>query len=38
MIVWVSAVPNRTVVDVDCRFDKQCGSYLQSESELDHVS
>ena len=39
MIVWVNVVLNRTVVvDSDLRFDNLCGSHLQSESELYHVS
>ena len=39
LIVRVSVVLNRAVVvDSDCRFDKLCGSHLQSQSELYHVS
>ena len=37
-IVRVNVVLNRTVVDSDGRFDNLCGSYLQSQSELYHVS
>ena len=38
-IVRVNAVVNRTVVvDSDWRFDNLCGSHLQSQSELYHVS
>ena len=33
MTVRVSIVLNRTLVDTDCRFDKMCGSYFQSQSE-----
>ena len=37
--VRVNVVLNRTVVvDSDWRFDKLCGSHLQSQSELCHVS
>ena len=39
--VWVrvNVVLNRTVVvDSDCRFNNLCGSHLQSQSELYHVS
>ena len=36
---WAYPVLNRTVcVDSDWRFDNLCGSYLQSQSELYHVS
>ena len=39
MIVWVNVVLNRTVVvDSDCCFNNLCGSHLQSQSELYHVS
>ena len=39
LIVRVNVVLNRTVVvDSDWRFDKLCGSHLQSPSELYHVS
>ena len=39
MIVRVNVVLNRTVVvDSDWRFDNLCGSHLQSQSELYHVS
>ena len=39
MIVRVNEVLNRIVViDSDGRFDNLCGSYLQSQSELYHVS
>ena len=38
IIVRVSEVPNRTVVDSDCRFDNFCGSHLHSPSELCLVS
>ena len=39
LIVRVKVVPNRTVVvDSDWRFDNPCGSHLQSQSELYHVS
>ena len=39
LIVRVNAVLNRTiVVDSDWRFDNLCGSHLQSQSELYHVS
>ena len=39
LIVRVSLVLNRTVVvDSDWRFDNLCGSHLQSQSELYHVS
>ena len=39
LIVWVNIVLNRTVVvDSDGRFDNLCGSHLQSQSELYHVS
>ena len=40
LIVRVNVVLNRTVVvvDSDWRFDKLCGSHLQSQSELYHVS
>ena len=39
LIVWVNVVLNRTVVvDSDLRFDNLCGSHLQSQSELYHVS
>ena len=38
-IVRVNVVLNRTVVvDSDWRFDNMCGSHLQSQSELYHVS
>ena len=37
-IVTVNVIPNRVVVDSDCRFDNLCGSHLQSQSELYHVS
>ena len=38
-IVRVNVVLNRTVVvDSDWRFDNLCGSHLQSQSELYHVS
>ena len=37
LIVRVNVVLNRTVV-VDRRFDNLCGSHLQSQSELYHVS
>ena len=39
LIVRVNVVLNRTVVvDSDLRFDNLCGSHLQSQSELYHVS
>ena len=40
MIVRVNEVLNRTVVvvDSDRGFDNLCGSHLQSQSELYHVS
>ena len=39
LIVRVNVVRNRTVVvDSDWRFDNLCGSHLQSQSELYHVS
>ena len=39
LIVRVNVVLNRTVVvDSDRRFDNLCGSHLQSQSELYHVS
>ena len=39
MIVRVNIVLNRTVVvDSDWHFDNLCGSHLQSQSELYHVS
>ena len=39
LIVQVNIVLNRTVVvDSDWRFDNMCGSHLQSQSELYHVS
>ena len=39
LIVWVNVVLNRTVVvDSDWLFDNLCSSYLQSQSELYHVS
>ena len=38
LIVPVNVVLNRTVVDSDWRFDNLCGSHLQSQSELYHVS
>ena len=39
LIVRVDVVLNRTVVvDSDWRFDNLCGSHLQSQSELYHVS
>ena len=39
MIVRVNVVLNRTVVvDSDGRFNNLCGSHLQSQSELYHVS
>ena len=39
LIVRVNVVLNRTVVvDSDSRFDNLCGSHLQSQSELYHVS
>ena len=39
LIVRMNVVLNRTVVDSDCtRFDNLCGSHLQSQSELYHVS
>ena len=39
MIVRVNEVLNRTVVvDIDRGFDNLCGSHLQSQSELYHVS
>ena len=39
LIVRVNVVLNRTnVVDSDGRFDDLCGSHLQSQSELYHVS
>ena len=34
MIVWVSVVLNRTVVDSDWRFDNLCDSHLKSQSQL----
>ena len=38
MIVRVNIVLNRTVVDSDWGFDNLCGSHLQSQSELYHIS
>ena len=38
MIVRVNVVLNSVVVDSDLRFDNLCGSHLQSQSELYHVS
>ena len=38
MIVRVNIVLNRTVDDSDWHFDNLCGSHLQSQSELYHVS
>ena len=39
LIVRVNVVLNRTVdVDSDLCFDNLCGSHLQSQSELYHVS
>ena len=35
----MNVVLNRTVaVDSDCLFDNLCGSHLQSQSELYHIS
>ena len=34
IIVRVSKVPRRTVVDSDSRFDNLCGSHLHSQSEF----
>ena len=38
VIVRVNVVLNRTVFDSDPRFDNLCGSHLQGQSELYHVS
>ena len=38
MIVQVRVALNRTVVDSDCRFSNLCGSDLQSQRELYHVT
>ena len=39
LIVLVNVVLNRTVVvESDWRFDNLCGSHLQSQSELYHIS
>ena len=38
MIDRVNVVLNRTVVDSDLHFNNLCGSHLQSQSELYHVS
>ena len=38
MIVRVNVVLNRTVVDSNSRFHNLCGSHLQNQSELYHVS
>ena len=38
LIVRVNVVLNRTVVVDSGRFDNLCGSHLQSQSELYHVS
>ena len=39
LIIRVNIAPNRTVVvDSDWCFDNLCGSHLQSQSELYHVS
>ena len=38
MIVLVIVVLNNTVVDSDWRSDNLCGSHLQSQSELNHVT
>ena len=39
LIVRVNVVLNRTVVvNSDLRLDNLCGSHLQSQSELHHVS
>ena len=38
MIVRVNDVLNRTVNDSDRRFNNLCGSHLQSQCELYHVS
>ena len=38
MIVLVIVVLNKTVVDSDWRSDNLCGSHLQSQSELNHVT
>ena len=38
MIVWVSVVLKRTVVDCDWHFDYLCGSHLESQSDLYHMS
>ena len=38
LIIRVNLVLNRTVVDSDWCFDNLCGSHLQSQSELYHLS
>ena len=38
VIIFMSVVLNRTVVDSDWHFDNLCSSHLQSQSELYHVS
>ena len=38
MIVWVSVVLKRTVVDCDWHFDYLCGSNLESQSDLYDMS
>ena len=38
MIVRVTEVLYRTVIDSERRFDNLCGSRLQSQSELYHAS
>ena len=38
MIVWVSVVLNRAVVDCNWNFDNLSDSHLQSQSELYHMS
>ena len=38
LIVWVHVGLYRTVVDSDWRFNNLCGSHLQSQNELFHVS
>ena len=36
MIVWVSVLLNRTIVNSDWRFDHLCGSHLQSQRKDDY--
>ena len=38
IVVWVSVVLSRIVVDSDWRFDNMCSSHHQSQSEFYHIS